>query len=45
MSPNAEYEVFKLCSGMTLAAVEYRLNILNKYIAAKSTNLRIKLAK
>ena len=44
MSPEAEMKIFTLCRGKTIKQVEYRLEVLNKYIAAKQLGLRCRIA-
>ncbi len=44
MSPETEFKIFKLCSGKTIKQIEYRLEVLNKFIAAKQLGLRCRIA-
>ena len=45
MSSDAQMRVMNLCKGMKISQVEYRLNILEKHVAAKQLALRCKTAK
>ena len=43
MSPEAQMKIMELCKGMTLKQVDRRLSIMQRYIATKQLNLRLKV--
>ena len=43
MSADTEYKILQLCKGMTLKQVDYRLALMQRYIANKQLETRLKV--
>ena len=43
MSPQTEMKILQLCKGLTIKQVDYRLAIMQRHIATKQLNLRLKV--
>lgn len=43
MTPETERKIMELCKGMTIKQVDYRLALMQRYIATKQLNTRLKV--